>query len=134
MGVKDHVVVFSGHLSSADRSMDELAMILSHEHKGAEHLRGHEGEDGGTSGGDASLGEKDVEVAEGEVDALDGLESAGEAGEDGGMVDVVAEDAGMLEAKAGAPGGGHAASAVAVGVLAAAEVFGIARFRGFGLH
>ena len=113
VGVEGDVVVLGGELGGADGSIDELAVVLAHEDESAQHLRGHEGEDGGASGGDASLGEEDVEVAKGEVDALDGLEAAGVAGEDGGVVGPIAGllGGGMARAEAGLGGGERAALA-----------------------
>ena len=73
----------------ADIAAAVLAETSVHHGEGAKHERSHAGKDGGALGRDASLGEKDVKIAESEVDALDGLESAGEAGEDARVINSI---------------------------------------------
>jgi hypothetical protein len=110
--------------------------------KGAELEAVDVGEDGGAAGGDVVVGEEDVEVAEGVVDALGGLEAL-VAGEEGGFeIEGVGsvELLGVSEAKRGA--GGHDGelatatgrpAALAAGRIAGGDGNGGFRFGAFGL-
>jgi hypothetical protein len=105
--------------------------------EGAEQKAIDVGENGSTTGGDVIVREEYIEVAEGVIDALGGLEALG-AGEKGGFeIEAVGfvELLGMSETK-GSAGGNDSELATTTGgpaVLAASRVIGGIDFSGLRL-